>query len=308
MAVTTSGFSNHLAPGFREIVGTQLGGRQSFYSQICNVETTKRNYEDYLAGTGVPVAVEKPQGVNISTFDPLEGSTKRFTPKVYAIGMEVSEEAWEDDLYAGSGSAIRDGASGLADSLAEVVEIQAHRPFTAEGFTSTWTVLPDASNFFATSHSPITGGIGPAQANRPATDVDLTVTTYRAALSSQKQIKNDQGLRVPGLIDFTKLIVAPQGIYDAEEIVRSSNRPDTMNRVENVTQNATSIIVDPYLSDDADAWFLQARKHYNMFLWRKRPVMDNFDDRRARVAVMVGLERFTNGPVHWYGNYGTTGA
>lgn len=307
--VNTSGFSNHLAPGIREIVGTGLEGRQSFYSQLANVETTKRNYEDFLAGTGLPIAVEKPQGMNIQSFDPLEGTTKRLTPRVYAIGMEVTEEAWEDDLYAGKGSAIRDGANGIADSMAERVELEAHRPFTVEGFSATsFPVLPDNSAFIATSHSPITGGSGPAQANRPATDVDLTVTSFRAALTAAKQYKNDQGLRIPAFTQFSKLIVSPQQEWDAKEILGSSNRPDTMNRVENVTKNEVSLIVDPYLSDDADAWYLQAKKHYNYFLWRKRPTMDNFDDRRARVAVMVGLLRFAYGPIHWLGHYGTTGA
>lgn len=307
--VTTGSFANHLAPGIREIVGTSLEGRESFYSLYHNVETSKRNYEDILAGTGLPIATEKPQGVNIQSFDPVEGSTKRITPKVYAIGMEVSEEAWDDDLYSSSGSAIRAGANGIADSLAERVELEGHRPFTAEGFvTTTYTVLPDSTAFFATTHAPITGAGGPAQANRPSTDVDLTVTSFRAAITQARKLKNDQGLRIPGFAMPDTLFVPPDLEYDAREILYSTNRPDTMNRVENVTKGAMSLVVDPYLSDDADAWFVKAKRHYSYFMWRKRPVMDSFDDRRARVAVHVGLERFAVQPVHWLGWYGTTGA
>lgn len=306
----TTSFANHMAPGIRQIVGTNLGGRKSYYSMINNVETTVRNYEDYLAGTGLPIAVEKPQGENITAYDPIEGTTKRLTPKVYAIAMEVSEEAWDDDLYANKGSAIRDGANGLADSVAERVEIEAHRPWTAEGFvaaaTSLWTVLPDASGFFATSHASITGGQGPTQANRPTTEADLTVTSLRAALIQGRKYKNDQGLRIPAISQFSTLIVSPDDEYNANEIIKSPERPDTANRVTNVTPNLT-IMCDPYLSDDTDAWFLQAPKHYAYFLWRKRPVLDSFDDRRARVAIHTILCRFSNAPVHWLGNYGTTG-
>lgn len=306
--ITTGSFANHLAPGIREIVGTSLEGREAFYSQYHNVETTKRNYEDYLAGTGLPIAGEKPQGTNIQSFDALEGTTKRLTPKVYAIGMEVTEEAWEDDLYSSSGSAIRAGASGIADSLAERAEIEGHRPFTAEGFTTTFSVLPDSTAFIATAHAPITGGAGPTQANRPSTDVDLTVTSFRAALTAAKKLKNDQGLRIPGFTQYTTLFVPPDLEFDAKEILNSSMRPDTMNNVENVSKGAVSLVVDPYLSDDSDAWYLKAKKHYSYFLWRKRPVMDSFDDRRARVAIHVGLMRFSCAPIHWLGWYGTTGA
>jgi hypothetical protein len=91
------------------------------------------------------------------------------------------------------------------------------------------------------------------------------------------------------------------------EIIKSPDRPDTANRSINVTPSL-SILVDPYLSDDTDAWFLQAKKHYAYFLWRKRPVLDSFDDRRARVAIHTILGRFSNAPVHWLGNYGSTGA
>jgi hypothetical protein len=302
-----------MAPGIRQIVGTNLGARESYYSRYYNVETTVRNYEDFLAGTGVPIAVEKPQGVNIQSFDPVEGTTKRMTPKVYAIGMEVTEEAWEDDLYANKGSAIRDGANGLADSLAERVELEAHRPWN-EGFTATatsnWLVLPDNTAFFGaanTTHASITGAQGAAQANRPATDVDLTVTSFRAALIQFRKYTNDQGIRIPGISQPARMFVAPDGLYDAMEILKSPERPDTANRVTNVTANAVELIADPYLSD-VDAWFLQAPKHYCYFLWRKRPVIDSFDDRRARVAIHTILGRFSNTPIHWLGNYGSQGA
>jgi len=306
----TTGFAQHMAPGIRQIVGTNLEGRKSYYSMLNNVETTVRNYEDYLAGVGLPVAVEKPQGQNIQAFDPIEGLTKRLTPKVYAIAMEVSEEAWDDDLYANKGSAIRDGANGLADSLAERVEIEAHRPWTVEGFNTSgsfWPVLPDNSAFFSASHSPLFGGVGPIQGNRPSTDADLSITSLRAGLIQFRKYKNDQGLRIPAISQPTTLIVSPDDEYNAMEIIKSPERPDTANRAINVTPSL-SILVDPYLSDDTDAWFLQAKKHYAYFLWRKRPVLDSFDDRRARVAIHTILGRFSNAPVHWLGNYGSTGA
>lgn len=306
----TTGFANHMAPGIRQIIGTNLGGRNSYYSRIANVETTTRNYEDFLMGTGLPIAVEKPQGENIQAFDPIEGTTKRLTPKVYAIGMEVSEEAWDDDLYANKGSAIRDGANGLADSVAERVEIEAHRPFTVEGFNTSapwFPVLPSGTTaFFSASHAPITGGQGVTQSNIQATNADLSVTSLRSALTVFRKYKNDQGLRIPGIAQPTMLMVSPDDEWNAMEILKSPERPDTANRVTNVTPSLT-LLVNPYLSDDADAWFLQAKKHYNFFLWRKRPVLDSFDDRRAHVAIHTILCRFSNAPVHWLGNFGSSG-
>lgn len=304
--LTTGSAANHLAPGIRGIVGTRLAGRETYYSQMYNVETSMRNYEDYLAATGLPIAVEKPQGVNIQSFDPIEGLTKRLTHTVFAIGFEVSEEAWDDDLYKGSGSMLREASEGLADSIAERTELEATRPFNTEGFDGTFTVLPDTSAVFATSHNPITGAQGIAQGNRPSTNADLNVTSYRAGLTASRRLRDDQGKRIPGAFRSTTLWVPPENEYAAMEIVKSSNRPDTDARVENVTKNATSVKSNPYL-DDVDSWFLQGNKTHNVFLWRWRPRMDSFDDRRARVAIHVAYVRFSYAFVHWLGWYGSPG-
>lgn len=304
----TGNFSNHLAPGIRAVIGANLGGRESYYSMFYDIETSERNYEDYLAAAGLPIAALKPQSEPIVAYDPLEGSTKRVSFDVWAIGFEVSEEAWEDDLYADSGSALRSASNGIADSLAERVEIEAHRPLNAEGYDgSTYTVLPDSSGLFATSHSPVAGGEAAAQSNRSATDADLSVTSYRVGLTQFRKYTNDRGLRIPGFTMPARLITPVDLEWDAGEVVNSSNRPDTMNRVENVSKGKTSVEITPYITND-DTWSIQGAKHFMKFFWRFRPRLDSFDDRRTRTAVYVGYQRFKVAPIHWLGMYGSNGS
>ncbi len=313
MAVTGQ-FAEVLAPGLLDIVGTRLGGRESFYTQVCNVETSSRNYEDVLSGAGLPIAVQKEEGQDIQSFDPLEGDKKRISHTVYGIGMEISEELFDDDLYKGAGSPLTEGGNGLADSLAEVVELQAHRFYNSEAFLT--SAVPDflqplpgkvnTKSVFNTSHGPITGGEAAGQPNRPAVDVDLTLTSLRAALIQFKRYRNDRNLRIPSIAFPNRMLVPPDLEFDAKEILNSTNRPDTANRVENVTKGMLSLIVDPYL-DDTDAWFLLAPKHSLRFFWRKRPQMDSFDDRRKRVAIFLAWQRFGLGAIHWLGVYGSEG-
>lgn len=311
---TTGQFAEHLAPDLREIIGTRFGGRVSFYSQLLNVENSSRNFEEILAGAGMPIATEKPERKNIDAFDPLEGSKKRISHTVYGIAMEVSEEADMDDLYKGEGSALQAGGNGLADSLAEVVEVQAHRMFNSEAFLTSGVPgflqpLPDLAatvGIYNTSHGPVTGGEAPGQSNRPATAVDLTVTSLRTALAGFRRYRDDRNKRIPAVSFPNRIVVPPELEWDAREILQSTNRPDTANRVENVTPSL-SIVVDPYL-DDTDAWFLLAQKHWLTFLWRMRPRMDAFDDRRARVAIFLAYQRFGLSASHWLGTYGSPGA
>src|SRR5512139_1214952 len=252
---STQGFASHLAPGIREVVGTNLMGRESYYSRLLKVETSARNYEGWLAASGLPAAPEKPELQAIQSYDPLEGGTKRLSHTVYAIGFEVSEEAWEDDLYAGKGSALRDAATGLADSLAEVAEIQGARFFNSEAWATATVAtfartLPDNSStvgVYNTAHGVIAGGEAGTQSNRPSTDVDLTVTSYRAGLTQFRKWKNDRNMRIPGFTEPAMLVVAPDSEWDAREILQSANRPDTANNVENVTKGATGLTVHPYM-------------------------------------------------------------
>lgn len=312
---STGQFAEHLAPGLREIVGTRLGGRESYYSRLLKVETSSRNYEDYLAAAGLPIAIEKPEGQPITVFDPLEGLKKRISHTSYGIGCEFTEEAMDDDLYKSSGSALTAAGNGLGDSMAEVVEIQAHRFFNAEAFLTSAVPdflrpLPDylsTVSVYNTAHGPVAGGESGTQSNRPATDVDFTVTSFRTALAQFKRYRTDRNLRIPGVSFPNRLVVPPEVEYDAREILQSTNRPDTANLVENVTRGAVQIIVDPYL-DDTDAWFLLAPEHNLVFLWRKRPQMDSFDDRWTRTAVMLMWQRFSMAAVHWIGTYGSRGA
>ena len=96
----TGGFSNHLAPGFRALIGTSFEGRETFYSRYYNIETSERNYEDVLAAAGLPIASAKPQGQAITAIDPLEGTTQRVSFNVWGIGMEVARAAlMADDTW-----------------------------------------------------------------------------------------------------------------------------------------------------------------------------------------------------------------
>ena len=313
MAATGS-FSEHLAPGLREIVGTNLGGREVHYSVLARVETSERNYEDFLAAAGLPIAVAKGEGAPIQAFDPLEGGTMRLSHTVYGIGVEISEEAWEDDLYAGKGSALREAGNSLADSMAEVVELQFHRMFGSEAFLTSavpthMRTLPDNAatvSIYNTAHSAVSGGEAAAQSNKPTTNVDLTVTSYRAGLTQFRKWRDDRNKRIPGYTKPARLIVSEDLEWDALEILGSANRPDTANRVENVSKGRTSLHVDPYI-DDTDAWFIQGQKHHKTFLWRWRPRMDSFDDRRSRIAIFLAYQRFSTGCPTWRGMYASPG-
>jgi len=304
--MNTGGFSEHLAPGLMAIVGTRLKSRETYYSMFTNKRTTRRNYEDVLAATGLPMASAKGEGDPIISEDALEGNTKRITPEEWGIGCEITQTAWEDDLYSGDGSALRAAANGIGDSLLERKEVEAHSAIFVDGFSSTaYTVLPaNTEAVFDTTHDPISGGEAAAQSNRE--DVDISVSSFRDAMIRFRKWTNDRGYRIPGYAT-PKLLVGGEDLrYVFEEIVKSTWRPDTANRVENVTKNAVTPMNTPYITDTTD-WFIFGDKHFNDYFARSGARFDNFDERRRRVAVFVGWERYKFQCYHWLGVHGAQG-
>lgn len=305
---STGSFSNHLAPGIAAIIGTNLKSSETRWSQFWNMKSSVRNYEDVLAAAGLPIAPQKQEAGAITSVDPLEGNTKRLTWTEWGIGFEVTQTAWEDDLYKTSGSALRDASNGTADSLRERKEIEGHRALNSEGYTgTTFTVLPNnTETLFATSHVPIAGGEAAAQANRPNPDVQLSVTSFRDALIRFRKHVNDRGIRIPGFTSPASLIVPPDLEYVAGEILKSPMRPDTANNVANVTEGAVRVKVSEYITD-TNSWAVQGTRHFMDYYSRSAARFDNFDDRRRRVAIFVAWERYGFWPLHWLGMDGTTG-
>lgn len=297
MALSGS-FSRHLAPGYRDIVGTTFRSWDAFYSRIFSTETTTRSYEDYFGATGIPRAVAKAEAQPISFYDPIEGSSLRITPAARAIGVQISREAWDDDLYKNK-SALRKSASGLARAAIEDVEVQAADVFNT--FASYLGV--DGVAWASTAHTRLDGGAN--QANRPAVDAALSLTSYRNALLQFDKWVDDRGNKIRG---YPRMLIVPTDlIHRAEEIVTSTGKPGTADNDPNVTKNATSILRWPYLTSTT-AWGVLGSDHWFKWLWRTRPEMDSYDDRDKKVAKFTIWSRFGYGVPHWHDSYWTTGA
>lgn len=313
-------FSNTYLPGFRAIVGTELESSEVYYSRYVNIKTSDRKKEDAFAAAGLPIAQLKPERETFPLASPLEGGTKTVTfDETWGIGVEYSLEEWEDDLYAGGKRAsagvgnspgnlkspIRKGAEDTAWALRERVEIEAHRPFTAEGFDgSTFTVLPDSSGLFATSHSPVTGGLGPAQSNRPSSAVALSVSALRTALQLFPTYKDDQGKRIPGYVNPKTLVHGPNLMHIAPEVLNNPTRADMPeSNIKNVTAGVVSASMTPFIS--TNFWFILGQRHGIDFWWRWRPRSMGYDDVGRGVMVLVAFQRFKIFPISWLGTYGS---
>ena len=308
MALTTS-FAQHLTPIFRDIIGTDFKTADVTYSRVLKTQKTTQHDEDFLHATTIPPAVRKDEGAPITFYDPIEGGTKKVKPESKALGVWVSREMWDDDLYK-SKSAIRRSASTLSRAYMESVEIDAADIFNS-GFTGNTYQTIDyeyhsgtTGNLFDTNH-PRLDDSSNTQANEPSSPASLSLSSLRAAMTQFKKWKNDRGIR---LMATPKILLVPVDLqFRAEELLRSTMKPGTDSNDVNVTKGAVQVVPWTYLTSET-AWFLLGGNHYLYFFWRQRPQLDSYDDRNTKVAKFTIWGRYKADAIHWHEAYGSEGA
>lgn len=304
MASRTGAFSHLLAPGMRKIFFEKYSQYPDEYSQVFNVGSSTRNYEEDSEIAGLGRMPEKPQGQPTTYDDPFQAAErKRYTPVSYGLGFRVTHELYEDDLY----NIIRRMPAALARSAHQTIEVVSWNVFN-NAFDSGYTGI-DGKELCATDHPNIAqlAGSGP-YANKPSTDVDLSITALQAAVENLEETTDDRDLNI--MIKPRLLIVAPENKWMARELLQSEKKPHTAdNEINALLDEELKYMVCHYFSD-TDAWFLVSGKedHYLTFLWREKLVFDNDDDFDTGDAKFKAFMRFIPDFTSWRGVYGSSGA
>lgn len=287
--------------GFDEILFLRWKELGPVYPQIFNIKSSKRKYQKSSGFSGFGTLTEKGEGENMDSDSPIQGYDTTFTHRTYALYARVTMELQEDDQY----DIIRRLPSALADATYRTIESYAAEVFN-NAFTAAGRYLTggDGKYLCATDH-PLTGG--GTQANKPATDADLSLTSIEAGLTAMRKIKGDRGEHL-SLVPKV-LLIPPDSERLAFELLKSSGRPDTSNRVDNwLATKGLQVISWDFLSD-TDCWFLLTDKsqHELTFYNRKDNETDSERDFKTKDFMYSVLNRFSAGWLDYKGVYGSAG-
>jgi len=290
---STGAFSSLLAPGLRKVYTEELLDRLTEYDKIANIITSKRNYEDDLQVALLGTTPAKIQG-GPTTFDnPIQGSSVRYTHVSYGLGFRVTQEMYADDLYGVMQKASKD----LAGANGETVETI---------FWSLFNNVSDATVFAgfdglalaSTAHTLLGGG---TYANRPSTDVQISVTGLQAAVESFEKMVNERNRKI--LAKPWRVLIPVELKWAAREILGSQYKPYTSNNeINSLMDEELSFFVCHYATD-ANNWGLLGRKHDLKFFWRAKPKMENSDDFSTGDALFKTFFRCVAGFGSWRETY-----
>ncbi|MBU0959737.1 MAG: Mu-like prophage major head subunit gpT family protein [Nanoarchaeota archaeon] len=301
MAQITQNYSYLIASGLRKVIFNKYNSYPEQYSQIFNVHTSSKNFEEDAMTTGLGLFPVKEEGAAVAYDDPVQGWKKRYTHVEYGLAFRVSEVMQEDDLY----SIMAKMGKALGKGAAESVEIVCADIFNNGFSTATANLGPDGKSLFATDH-PLYKAGGTEQ-NRLTTDADLSVTSLRQAINDVADMRDHANLRQN--TKPVKLLTHPNEEFAAIELLKSTLRHDTAENATNAFKKwGLTPIVNNFLTA-SKAWFLIADKddHDLNFFWRRKFKVKTGEDFDTGDLKTKGTMRFVTSWGDFRGVYGSPG-
>lgn len=298
--MTRSQFQRFLFPGIRKNMFDTYREKEEQYSKIFNVIGTENEFEEDIQTTGIGLFQVTDEDAEIPADRFFQDLSIRYDQVDYTLRVGFSHQAMRGlkiKIFNSRGKEL--GFS--ARQTAEVI----HADLFNNGFTNTGY---DGVSLFNSAHplSARTGGAaGQTQSNVLATAATLSVASYRDMLTQFRLFVDRTGVRRIQL-NVADLVVSPQNEFTAKEIVKSAGRPDTANRADNVTREATGVIVWDYLVN-AKYWFMVSEKsqHELNSFWREKLNIKSYGEEDTDANWVKARMAFIDGYSDYIGCMGT---
>jgi hypothetical protein len=297
--ITRGSISSLLAPDLRNVYIEKGKERPKEYPLVFNVQDMEWNpVSDYqVSGLGTQPA--KPEGTQFTFDEIITGGTKTYTATPYGLAVEITWEAWRDELY----GVMQEMVRCLATAGRNREEVSAWSVMN-NAFSTSFVGFTASESLCSTAH---TGLDGTSRANRPSPDVGFSVTGIQNSITRFEDQTDERNL--PRLMAPVMAVIASANKFVAREILGSSGKPYTANNEINaLVDDDLSFMVSHYITTST-YWFLAAAKgvHDMNFLWRDYPIFDMFDDPFTKNAIATTYQRHASGYGAWRGVDGSTG-
>ena len=270
--ITRSTFNEEYLPGYFALsVDTYLSAPK-IYDKICQVRTSTKKKEDKIYRSSLGYLAEMGEGEPVGYDTPIGNRTKSWVHKKYGLGVRITEEAIEDNLYefgngGNAGQDIRELFTELGLSAAETPELEVAKIFNY-ATAITYHTGNDTLALAVTGHTRLDG----STFSNKGTSSDLTYTSFWSNVINAENQYDHRQKRIKAKV--RALLIHPTLERQAREILFSADRPDTANRAINaMTQSGRKfeLYLSSYLTD-TDAWYLllEAPLDDLIFFWRRR--------------------------------------
>lgn len=291
-----------LWPGIHAIWGQVYNQHPVEYTDLYEVLSSKKAYEQDVQVTGFGLAPIKGQGASVAYDSEMQGFVNTYSHIAYGLGYIVTYEELQDNQYE---EVSRRRAKANAFSMAQTIENVGAFLYN-NAFATTYFTTADGKALLATDHLNASGG---TFSNELSPGADLSEAALEDICIQIMQATNDRGLLISVMPQ--SLHVPPKEWFNANRIMKSTLQPGTGNNDINVLKATNAfpkgIKLNHYFTS-ASNWFVRTNVPNGMQLfWRNRPQFDqdnDFDTKNAKAASYMRLSVGCTDPRSLYGSEG----
>lgn len=299
MPTNRGAISALLAPDLRKVYIDTGKERPLEYPLQFNVDNMEWNPVTDQQVSGLGTVPAKPEGTQFTPDEILIGSTKAYTAVPYGLAVEITWEAWRDELY----GVLREMVASLARASRNRQEVQAWSILN-NAFSTSFTGFTSGESLVSTAH---TGLDGTSRPNRPSPDIGLSITGLQNSMTRFEDMTDERDL--PRLMAPVQVTVTSANKFVSREILGSGGVPfKADNEINALIEEDLSWMISHYITTST-YWFATAAKgvHDMNYLWRDQPIFDMFDDPWTKNAIATVYQRHAEGFGSWRGVDGSTG-
>ena len=293
MSVTTRSF----IPEALEVFATKVFQDEwtnqqvdTIYTQLCDVQSSSRAYEDVWDVSTIGNFVLKAEGAPISYDSPVQGNRKRTAHLTYALGVRVTKEMRDDELHGTIEKTIR----SLPRSARHHQEVLGHLPWN-DAFTGASFTTLDRQPLCSAAHTQLKTGA--TWSNILSPGADLTQTALEDITTLARLQEDDSGR--PLYFKPNKLVCATFNELNAQRILETEYEVGTANNSINpISKSRTGarVIGSPYLGTPGATserrWFYCDDRADGVRFWmREEMVQDQTGDFDTKDMKVSGLYR-----------------
>jgi len=299
--ITTGNHPKALWPGVKAWWGRAYGEHKTEYTDIFDMDTSGKAYEEDVGLTGFGLGVIKPQGSSVTYDTESQGYISRYTHVTYGLGYIVTMEELADNLYS---VVSKRRARANAFSMRQTKE-NVGANIINRAFNSNYTG-GDGQVLICNTHPTKSG----TQSNILATAADLSEASIEDLIIQIMGAVNERNLKINLMPQA--LLVPRQEWFEANRILKSTLQVHTGDNTVNVLKSTNAlpggIKVNHYFTD-TDAWFIKTNCPDGLKGYQRMPISftrdNDFDTENAKAK---SIERYVFGWTDWRAIFGTAGA
>jgi hypothetical protein len=300
MTVTTGSNPKQTRPGLAGRFDGMVADMKPIWKDIFDIKQSRKAYEEVISLYNLGLAEELAEGDSVVYSDFSQGLTIRHTNKSYGLGVIITEDAIDDDLYESLTGRASKGLAQAHNSTGEFV----HANILNNGFTIVGHHQEggDGKVLFASDHINKSGTF-----SNLLSAAALSRATLEAAFIAIRLSKEETGVHFSGASPKT-LVVPEQLRFDAQRILESPLQPENQYNAINPMYNSIRVISWPYLTSQT-AYFIQTDVPEGLIHYDRKPLHlreTNTDD-NFNVKILT-KSRWVCGVLDVRGAYGSVGA